>query len=84
MVTRVVPRDDLMATTRAMARTLLQLSPRALRDTRNLMYRMESMDFSHVPEVQPICLIVRLEDISSTPGVPKNVRLFGSRWTGYH
>ena len=51
MVTRVVPRDELMTTTRAMARTLAELSPRALRDTRNLMYQMESMDFSRVPEV---------------------------------
>lgn len=51
MVTRVVPRDELMTTTRAMARTLADLSPRALRDTRNLMYQMESMDFSRVPEV---------------------------------
>jgi enoyl-CoA hydratase/carnithine racemase len=51
LVTRVVPRSELTAQTQALAQKLAALSPYGLRVTRDLMYRMESMDFAEVPEV---------------------------------
>lgn len=51
LVTRVVPANALVDETQVMARRLAALSPRALRVTRDLMYRMECMDFDEVPEV---------------------------------
>lgn len=49
LVTKVVPRDDLEAATMRLAGRLAEMSPLALRSTRELMYRMETMDFAHVP-----------------------------------
>ncbi|MEM9357935.1 MAG: enoyl-CoA hydratase-related protein [Pseudomonadota bacterium] len=49
LVTKVVPRDDLKAATMRLAGRLAEMSPLALRSTRELMYRMETMDFAHVP-----------------------------------
>ena len=50
MVTKVVARAQLHDETMDLAKRLAQMSPRALRVTRELMYKMESMDFSEVPE----------------------------------
>jgi enoyl-CoA hydratase/carnithine racemase len=50
LLTAVVPTGSLMESVTAMALKLSALSPRALRDTRALMYRMECMDFDEVPE----------------------------------
>ena len=49
LVTKVVPRDALEAETMRLAGRLAEMSPLALRSTRELMYRMETMDFAHVP-----------------------------------
>ena len=50
LVTRVVPRAELYTATLALASRIAQMSPYALRVTRELMYKMESMDFAQVPE----------------------------------
>ncbi|MEM7253398.1 MAG: enoyl-CoA hydratase/isomerase family protein [Pseudomonadota bacterium] len=50
LVTRVVPRDSLQSETRALARKLADMSPLALRRTRELLYAMEDMRFEDVPE----------------------------------
>ena len=49
LVTKVVPRADLREATMKLANRLAEMSPLALRSTRELMYRMETMDFAHVP-----------------------------------
>ncbi len=49
LVTRVVPRAELHSATMKLASRLAEMSPLALRSTRELMYRMETMDFAHVP-----------------------------------
>ncbi len=49
LVTKVVPRNELEAETMRLASRLAEMSPLALRCTRELMYRMETMDFAHVP-----------------------------------
>jgi enoyl-CoA hydratase/carnithine racemase len=50
MITRAVAAAELEAHTLALAGRLAALSPAALRATRDLMYRMEDMDFAEVPE----------------------------------
>ena len=49
LVTKVVPRADLDSETRRLALQLAQMSPLALRITRDLIYEMENMDFKDVP-----------------------------------
>jgi len=49
LVTKVVPRADLESETRRLALRLAQMSPLALRITRDLIYEMENMDFKDVP-----------------------------------
>jgi enoyl-CoA hydratase/carnithine racemase len=49
LVTKVVPRADLDSETRRLALRLAQMSPLALRITRDLIYEMENMDFKDVP-----------------------------------
>lgn len=49
MVTKVVPRAELTEATLTLARRLAQMSPLALRRTRDLIYEMESMPFQDVP-----------------------------------
>ena len=49
LVTRIVPREQLRDETLRLAARLAEMSPLALRSTRELMYRMENMDFAHVP-----------------------------------
>ncbi len=49
LLTKVVPRNELETETMRLASRLAEMSPLALRSTRELMYRMETMDFAHVP-----------------------------------
>lgn len=49
LVTRVVPRAELRDETLKLATRLAGMSPLALRTTRELIYRMENMDFAQVP-----------------------------------
>ena len=49
LVTKVVPRAELRNATMKLAGRVAEMSPLALRRTRELMYRMETMDFAHVP-----------------------------------
>ncbi|MEM7408153.1 MAG: enoyl-CoA hydratase/isomerase family protein [Pseudomonadota bacterium] len=51
LVTRVVPGAELVSVTQKLAMRLAEMSPHALKVTRELMYQMESMDFKDVPEV---------------------------------
>lgn len=51
MITRCCPRDQLDSQAHALASRLAQMSPLALRRTRDLMYKMESMDFDEIPEL---------------------------------
>lgn len=50
LITRVVPAAELAAATEELALKLCQMSPLALKRTRDLMYEMEDMPFSEVPE----------------------------------
>lgn len=49
LITDVVPRAELYSKTRELAERIADMSPLALRISRELMYRVESMDFKHVP-----------------------------------
>jgi len=49
LLTRVVPRAELRAATMKLAARIAEMSPLALRTCRELLYRMEDMDFSKVP-----------------------------------
>ena len=49
LVTKVVPRAELETATRSLAARLAEMSPLALRITRDLIYEMENMDFKDVP-----------------------------------
>ena len=50
LVTRLVPAAELTAQTRELAGRIAEMSPAALRQARDLMYAMEDMPFSEVPE----------------------------------
>lgn len=49
LVTKVVPRAELMDEARKLAARIAEMSPLALKNTRELFYRMEDMPFSQVP-----------------------------------
>lgn len=50
LITKVVASEKLECESRALANKLCQMSPLALKNTRDLLYRMEDMPFSDVPE----------------------------------
>jgi enoyl-CoA hydratase/carnithine racemase len=50
LITRMVPREDLLVEANALALKIAAMSPDALKRTRDLLYRMEDMNFSEVPE----------------------------------
>jgi len=50
LITRVVPPAQLASATAELATKLCQMSPLALKRTRDLMYQMEDMPFNQVPE----------------------------------
>ena len=82
MVTKVVARAELMQETRALARRLAKLSPYALRVTRNLMYRMESMDFAEVPEVAAKAISDAFASADSREARQAFLEKREPRWTG--
>lgn len=49
LITKVVPRDQLRAETLKLASRIAEMSPMALKISRELLYRFEDMDFSQVP-----------------------------------
>ncbi|MBL4907692.1 MAG: enoyl-CoA hydratase/isomerase family protein [Sneathiella sp.] len=49
LITKMVKREDLSAETRKLAKKIARMSPLALKISRELMYRVESMDFKQVP-----------------------------------
>lgn len=49
LITEIVPRDQLEIRTQALAEQIASMSPLALRISRELMYRVEGMDFKQVP-----------------------------------
>lgn len=50
LITKIVPRLALEEETVKLGRKLCQMSPLALKNTRDLIYKMEDMPFSEVPE----------------------------------
>lgn len=50
LITRAVPANKLTQETRLLANKIAQMSPLALKKARELIYQMEDMDFSEVPE----------------------------------
>jgi len=50
LITKVVPRAELRDQTMALANKIAAMSPLALKTSRDLLYRMEDMDFADVPE----------------------------------
>lgn len=50
LITRVVPTQNLRKETLSLATKIAQMSPLALKKARDLMYQMEDMNFSEVPE----------------------------------
>ncbi|MFT5693112.1 MAG: enoyl-CoA hydratase [Oceanicoccus sp.] len=59
LITRVVPTQELRKETLSLATKIAQMSPLALKKARDLMYQMEDMNFSDVPETA-------LESLSSS------------------
>ena len=51
LITRVVPRDQLEQETLKLATKIASMSPLAIQRTRKLLFDMEDMDFSEVPDV---------------------------------
>ncbi len=50
LITKVVSADSLKEASKALALRVAEMSPLALKSTRDLLYKMEDMDFSDVPE----------------------------------
>ena len=51
LITKVVDANSLMSEAEEMAAEIAEMSPLALKRTRDLLYQMEDMDFQQVPEV---------------------------------
>ncbi len=50
LITKIVPSNELESSSRKLANKLCEMSPLALRRTRDLLYKMEDMPFTDVPE----------------------------------
>jgi enoyl-CoA hydratase/carnithine racemase len=50
LVTKVVPSSKLTMATEELARKIIMMSPLAIKRTKELLYKMEDLDFAAVPE----------------------------------
>jgi len=82
LITRVVPARNLQKETLRLASRIAAMSPLALRRTRETLYRMESMDFSAVPEAALEALASAFDSEDSREARRAFLEKRAPRWTG--
>tara|TARA_Y100000385_G_C12507348_1_gene389754 strand:+ start:88 stop:441 length:354 start_codon:yes stop_codon:yes gene_type:complete len=82
LITRVVPTAELAASTVALAMKLCQMSPLALKRTRDLMYEMEGMPFSEVPEAALQALSASFDSEDGKEARAAYIQKRKPKWTG--
>jgi enoyl-CoA hydratase/carnithine racemase len=82
LITRVVPSKELARATEELALKLCQMSPLALKRTRDLMYQMEDMPFKDVPETALQALSAAFDSEDGKEARAAFIEKRKPRWTG--
>ena len=82
LVTKVVGAGGLKYETRKMAEKIAEMSPLALRRTRDLMYQMEDMSFDEVPEAAAVALAAAFDSEDSKEARKAFIEKRKPVWTG--
>lgn len=82
LITRVVPATDLTKASKELALKLCQMSPLALRRTRDLMYQMEDMPFKDVPETALKALSAAFDSEDGKEARAAFIEKRRPKWTG--
>jgi enoyl-CoA hydratase len=82
LITRVVPSGKLASATEELAMKLCQMSPLALKRTRDLMYQMEDMSFEDVPEAALQALSAAFDSEDGKEARTAFIEKRKPRWTG--
>ncbi|MFK7865644.1 MAG: enoyl-CoA hydratase/isomerase family protein [Pseudohongiellaceae bacterium] len=82
LITRVAPANDLSNATEKLALKLCQMSPLALRKTRDLMYLMEDMEFKDVPETALKALSAAFDSKDGKEARTAFIEKRAPRWVG--
>ena len=82
LITRVVPSTELATATEELALKLCQMSPLALKRTRDLMYQMEDMPFKDVPEAALQALSAAFDSEDGKEARAAFIEKRKPQWTG--
>jgi enoyl-CoA hydratase/carnithine racemase len=82
LITKVVGAGCLMYEAEKIAQRIAQMSPLALRRTRDLMYQMEDMNFSEVPEAAVEALSAAFDSEDSKEARKAFIEKRKPVWTG--
>ncbi len=82
LITRVVPANELARATGELALKLCQMSPLALKRTRDLMYQMEDMPFKDVPETALQALSAAFDSEDGKEARAAFIEKRKPKWTG--
>ena len=82
LITRVVPAKELASATKELALKLCQMSPLALKRTRDLMYQMEDMPFKDVPETALQALSAAFDSEDGKEARAAFIEKRKPKWTG--
>jgi enoyl-CoA hydratase/carnithine racemase len=82
LITRVVPAKELASATEELALKLCQMSPLALKRTRDLMYQMEDMPFKDVPETALQALSAAFDSEDGKEARAAFIEKRKPKWTG--
>ena len=82
LITRVVTSTELTSATEELALKLCQMSPLALKRTRDLMYQMEDMSFKDVPEAALQALSAAFDSEDGKEARAAFIEKRKPKWTG--
>jgi enoyl-CoA hydratase/carnithine racemase len=82
LITKIVPRNELSSATEKLALKLCQMSPLALKRTRDLMYQMEDMPFAQVPDAALRALSATFDSQDGKEAKTAFIEKRKPKWTG--
>ncbi|MDA9004268.1 enoyl-CoA hydratase/isomerase family protein [Gammaproteobacteria bacterium] len=82
LITKIVPRNKLSSATEKLALKLCQMSPLALKRTRDLMYQMEDMPFAQVPDAALRALSATFDSQDGKEAKTAFIEKRKPKWTG--
>ena len=82
LITKIVPRNKLSRATEKLALKLCQMSPLALKRTRDLMYQMEDMPFAQVPDAALRALSATFDSQDGKEAKAAFIEKRKPKWTG--